>query len=112
MLPNIQAPRNNPAPSNQDAKTSATNEAEHLGVPWSHRLGQVILLIIWIPLIRVFGVWLSYPLAAGISSLTVILIAYRFQSKHKRPSFARWAGRGMIYAAIITAVAYIVSSIL
>jgi hypothetical protein len=90
----------------------ASDGAGFREVSVSHQLGRIILLIIWIPVMRVFSIWLPYPLAAGLSSLAVILVGYRFQSEHKKQGYATWAARGVIYASIITAITYFVSSLL
>jgi hypothetical protein len=74
-----------------------------------NRVGQIILLVTWIPLIRVFAIWVPYPVAAGLSALLVMLVAYRFQPKKKKSGFVGWSWRSVIFAAIISTIAYIVS---
>lgn len=92
-----------------DAEGSRNGAIKSIESSSPDRTGQVILLIIWIPLIRLFSIWLPYPVSAGISSFLIILVAYQFQPENKQSGFVGWAVRSVIYAAIITGIAYIVS---
>lgn len=93
-------------PVTQQAKVGCS-EASEISSP--NRVGQIILLVTWIPLTWVLGIWFPYHLAAGLSALLVIFVAYRFQPKKKRSGFVGWAGRSVIFAVIISAIAYVAS---
>ena len=92
----------------QEAKVGC-GETRDIESSSPNRVGQVILLVTWIPLIRVFAIWFPYPIAAGLSALIVMLVGYLFQAKKNKSGFVGWAGRSVIFAAIISTMAYAAS---
>lgn len=65
------------------------NRVEDLADSRFCKWAQIALVLIWIPILRVLSIWLLYALAAGLSSLALILVSFSLQPKQSREGFAR-----------------------